>query len=130
MVTDVESATTSTYKIETLRRFTGFSFSAVTYTHKDSTGSVTFRLPANGDTDTLTSSAPLAGSFTMTCTDPADLSTHTTRSLAWNTDPNWVAYYMMEDMPFLAGSVRGYKGHKAWGYSYYTPDYYENNRKF
>ena len=60
-------ATRILFTLQTSRRISGASFSAIVETVYDSAATIIFKYPGNNDPDAVLSSAPLGGSFTITC---------------------------------------------------------------
>lgn len=120
------------FNVKLEKRIDGFSFSSVTITVFDSAVGETYYPAIKDDAlgiapDAVASSAPLGGTFTLKCTDPATNIEYESSEFNWGWQAKHIANTLQQDIPFLASAVVGFDGvsdplDDRW--------YWENYRKF
>lgn len=107
-VSDFASAKRIVFQFDLDLRITGYSFAAVEVTIFDSAATAEVYTPAEGSEGAIASSAPLAGYFTISCTDPYTNAVLTSNNMGWWLDGDKIAEQLQEDLPFLASTVIGF----------------------
>ena len=83
-----------------MRQITGISINSISATKANSNATITITPPLKGQK----SSAPLNGSYAITCTDPRGKQ-WTTPDIKYNTGHAWIQNIIANSIPFLADQV-------------------------
>ena len=109
VTTDFNEANFIRYQVKLRKRIEGNSFSSVVATSTDPASTIEIKFHGDGDYSAV-STAPLAGSFTISCTDPETNNVDTTDELSIYWTGPYIAFMMSEKIPFLSSNVVGYNG--------------------
>ena len=83
--TDATAAKTYTYSVTLLKQISGYSINSISASKTNSTATISIIPPLKG----VKSSAPINGSYQISCTDPSGRQ-WSTPDIAFNTNHNWI----------------------------------------
>ena len=111
VVTDnASSASSYVYTVKLLKTIDGISTKAVTGVAVTSEASFAAVPPMQS----VTSTPPIKGQFSVTCTDASGID-HTSTPMDFDNNAVHIEYYISQSVPFLADRI---KVHYDWAYSY------------
>ena len=94
------NAKSYSYSVTVLKQIKGYSINSITATKVGTNATITPTPPIRG----VPSSAPINGSYSIVCTDPAG-KTWTTPDINYGTNTDWIQNIITNSIPFLADKI-------------------------